>query len=91
MFADDTNLFHEHKNIIKLFSTVNEELKNIKDWFMSNKLSLNIGKLKYSTFYKPSRVWHLPLKLPYLSINNQEIKRTSYTKLLGVLFNENLP
>ena len=25
MFADDTNLFYEHKNIIKLFATVNEE------------------------------------------------------------------
>ena len=40
MFAEDTNLFHEHKNIIKLFVTVNEELMNINDWFMANKLSL---------------------------------------------------
>ena len=31
MFADDTNLFYEHKNIIKLFATVNEELMNIND------------------------------------------------------------
>ena len=46
MFADDANLFHEHKNIIKFFVLVNEELRNINDWFMVNKLplSLNIGK-----------------------------------------------
>ena len=38
MFADEANLFYEHKNI-KLFATVNEELININDWFMANKLS----------------------------------------------------
>ena len=31
MFADDTSLFYEHKNIIKLFATINEELMNIND------------------------------------------------------------
>ena len=44
MFANNTNLFYEHKNVIKLFATVNEELMNINDWFMANKLSLNVGK-----------------------------------------------
>ena len=39
MFEGDTNLLYEHKNIIKLFATVNEELMNINDWFMANKLS----------------------------------------------------
>ena len=51
IFADDTNLFYEHKNIIKLFATVNKKLMNIDDWFMANKLSLslslNVGKTKY--------------------------------------------
>ena len=36
------------------------------------------------------RVDDLLLKLPKLSINNQEIKRASYTKFLGVLLDENL-
>ena len=46
MFADDTNLFYKHKNIVKLFATVNKELMNINDWFMANKVSLNVGKMK---------------------------------------------
>ena len=29
MFAEDRNLFYEHKNIVKLFVTVNEKLTNI--------------------------------------------------------------
>ena len=72
MFADDANLFYEHKNIIKLFATVNEESMNINGWFMANRLSPNVGKTKYWLFHKSSRVDDLPLQLPKLSINNQE-------------------
>ena len=90
MFADDTNLFYEHKSIIKRFATVDEELMNINDWFMAKKVSLKDGKTKYSLFHKPTKVDDLPLKLPKLSINNQEIKRASYIKFLGVLLAENL-
>ena len=56
---------------------------------MANKFSLNVAKTKYLLFHKPSRVGNPPLKLPKLSINNQEIK-ASYTKFLGVLLDENL-
>ena len=37
----------------------------------------------HSLFHKPNRIGDLPLKLPGLSINNQEIKRTSCTKFLS--------
>ena len=47
MFADDTNLFFTHKDIRYLFQIVNQELENINQWFISNKLSLNIKKKKY--------------------------------------------
>ena len=43
MFADHTNLFHEHKNIMKPFAQLNKELMNINYWFMVNKLSLSVS------------------------------------------------
>ena len=46
MFADDTNLFFNHKDIKHLFTVVNNKLVNIKDWFTANKLSLNVEKNK---------------------------------------------
>ena len=46
MFADDTNLFFNHKNIKHLFKVVSDELVNIKDWFGADKLSLNVEKRK---------------------------------------------
>ena len=41
MFADDTNLFYENKNIIKLFVTVNKQLMNINDWFITINKQIN--------------------------------------------------
>ena len=47
MFPDDTNLFFSNCNIPVLFATVNSELSKISQWFLSNKLSLNVTKTKY--------------------------------------------
>ena len=66
MFADDTSLFFEHKDINVLCSTANKELQNINEWFISNKLSLNVKKAKFSIFHEPSRRDDLPLVLPNL-------------------------
>ena len=40
-FAEDTNLFFEHKEMSVPFLIVNRELQNINEWFISNKFSLN--------------------------------------------------
>ena len=61
MFANDTNISLEHKNVYKMFSRINKkgaikELCKVYQWFLSNKLSLNTGKTKDN----------LPLTLPTL-------------------------
>ena len=89
IFADDTNLFFTHKDVRYLFQIVNQELENIKQWFISNKLSLNIKKTKYSFFHKPSQKENIPLHLPKLIINSYEIQRSESIKFLGVLLDEN--
>ena len=90
MFADDTNLFFSHKDIKVLFKTVNIELEKTCIWFKANKLSLNESKTKYTLFHKPNSKDNIPLKLPKLSMNEKEIKRTDCIKFLGVLLDENL-
>ena len=90
MFADDTNLFYTHSDIKCLFLTVNNELKNINEWFISNKLSLNVKKTKYTFFHKPSKKDDIPLLLPKLVIDKNQIKKEESIKFLGVLLDENL-
>ena len=88
MFADDTNLFYSHHDIKTLFSTVNEELEKLGDWFTANRLSLNIKKTKYTFFHKNSVKDNIPLKLPDLHISNKSIERKSSIKFLGVMLDE---
>ena len=90
MFADDTNIFFSDKHITSLFSTMNNELKNIQKWFNSNKLSLNASKTKYIFFHSQAHSGDIPLKLPKLEINTTTIVRESVIKFLGVLLDENL-
>ena len=74
------------------FLTVNRELQNINEWFISNKLSLNVKKTKFLTFYEASRRDDLSFVLPKFVTcpNNQAIKRQSSIKLLRILLDENL-
>ena len=53
MFADDTNLYSHH-NIRTPFTTVNNELNRIEQWFKANKLLLNTKKIEYTFVHKNS-------------------------------------
>ena len=52
MFVNDTNLFFENSNVNKLFKKDNDKLSKINEFFLANKLSLNVGKTKLSLFHK---------------------------------------
>ena len=54
LFADDTNIYCESKNVSDLMRTVNKELRSVKKWLDANKLALNIDKTNYIIFHSPS-------------------------------------
>ena len=88
MFADDTNLLLSHKNIDTLFDSMNVE--HVSTRFKSNKLSLNIDKIKCLLFHPLSKRQLLPQSLPNLLIENIHIKREHVSKFLGEFIDENL-
>ena len=51
LFADDTNLLYKDKSLPLLESIVNEELINVCDWLLANKLTLNAKKSNYVIFH----------------------------------------
>ena len=85
LFADDTNLFSSDSNITVLFEKANQELSQINDWFLANKLSLNVQK-KYMLFHKLTNQENIPLKLSSLQLNGNIIERENPLKFLGVIF-----
>ena len=90
LFVDDTNLFCSDNNIRTLFETANQELSQINDWFLANKLSLNVDKAKYMLFHKCINQENIPLKLPLLQLNSKIIERENSLKFLGVVLDEDL-
>ena len=70
MFADDTNVFLSHTDLKYLFETANQELEKANEWFICNKLSLNLKKTNFILFRTANKSENLPLKLPSLRINN---------------------
>ena len=43
-FADDTTLYVTHKNIDYIRFCLEHDLRTLQDWFMANKLTLNVNK-----------------------------------------------
>ena len=90
LFADDTNLVCSDSNIRTLFETANQELNQINDCFLANKLSLNVEKTTYMLFHKLTDQDNIPLKLPSLQLNGNIIEREYSLKFLGVILHEHL-
>ena len=81
LFADDSNLFYKHKNLIALQSDINAELTKINEWLCVNRLGLNIDKSNFVIFHPPQR--KLPIE-PTLEINGKCLKREFSIKYLGI-------
>ena len=80
-FVGDTNLFCSDNNIRALFQTANQELSQINDWSLANKLSLNVEKTKYMLFKKLTDQENIPLKLPSLQLNGNITERENFLVL----------
>ena len=87
LFADDTNIYYESKDLFNLIKIVNKELRLVKKWLDANKLSLNIDKTSYIIFYSSS------INVPSgsdIKIGKKYIKRVKFVKFLGLLLDEHL-
>ena len=55
MYADDTTLYCDIKDVPNYENVLNVELCKITNWLAANKLSLNIGKTKFMVFHTQTR------------------------------------
>ncbi len=87
LFADDTSIFLSDKSIDKIEKTLNDELKNVFQWLLSNKLSLNVKKSN-CVIFRPAR--KKPPRKIKLEINGDQIEELDSTKYLGVILDQKL-
>ena len=86
LFADDTNIYFESKDLRNIEKIINIELKKFYERLCINRLSLNISKTKFVVFHAPNKP-----KFPItILINNKAIDEDKYIKYLGVTLDSQL-
>jgi len=85
LFADDTNLFYSGNNIEYMCEIVSNELMHLNQWFIVNKLSLNINKTNFMIFSNKNIVGDFNI-----NIDGRKIERVFVTKFLGVYIDAKL-
>ena len=83
LFADDTTIFCGHRNKNYLNWCLSEDLKTINDWFLANKLTLNLDKSHLLQFGKNTITIDL-------NLNNVPITESDNVKFLGVHLDKDL-
>ena len=88
LFADDTNIFLEHRDIKALNEIVNSELVKLADWFSANCLSLNVSTTNFIIFCSSKKKYNP--NLINISLNDHQITQIKHTEFLGVYVDERL-
>ena len=89
LYADDTNIFFSCESIQNLCTTVNSELKCVMQWFIANRLSVNIKKTNFVIFGTQAKIKNIGNQCK-IYLENVEIVQTNVAKFLGVLIDNNL-
>ena len=90
LYADDSCLVYQDKDIKVIERRLNTDFSNLCDWFVDNKLSIHFGqdKTKSIIFSSKNKIKNLePLNISYQNIN---IKQHSKVKYLGCIFDATL-
>ena len=86
MYADDTSLTFQSKDISQLNETINDDLKHLNLWMQGNKLSLNVSKTQSMLIYTKPK--HQKLRTAgdnlCLNIKGKDLDVVQKVKYLGV-------
>ena len=77
VYADDTSITINNANNSK----INDNLQILSNWFINNKLQLNISKTKVMYFYSNTSITNTN---DILTLNNQTIHCVNQYKFLGL-------
>ncbi len=90
LYADDSCLVYQHKDVTEIEKQLNNDFKNLCDWFVDNKLSIHFGedKTKSILFTTKNKVKNVDK----LNIIYKDIKIKQYSKVtyLGCSLDETL-
>ena len=89
MFADDTNIATSGKSVTKLIQFINSDLRNVSEWLLSNKLSLNVTKTEQIFIASEDNLNKIS-DTAVIILGSKKLKRVRESKSLGVYVGEKL-
>ena len=89
LFADDTNLFVNGKNITEVAEKINTILKRLKLYLEANFLHINISKSKFIQFTTPRKQSRNEFDVDIM-FGNMPLQKVQRIKFLGVIIDEKL-
>ena len=78
LFADDTTLLHQHRNLRYLKWCVEEDMRGLLDWFRANNLTINLDKNEFVLFSKDKSQ-----AIMELEVEDIILKSSPWVKFLG--------
>ena len=88
LFADDTTIYISSNNVDNMFHKLNMDLVYLVDWFITNKLSLNVNKSNYLLLLS-SELLQVDIHKEII-VGTERIKRVSSCKFLGIIIDDKL-
>ena len=88
MFADNASVFFQNKTYHSLYANAQEDLQNIDQWMIANRLSINASKTKCMLFRSTKS--KTPNSGQSISQRKLDIEHVSTLKLLSVHIDEHL-
>ena len=90
LYADDSCLMFQHKEVGEIGKVLNNDFENICDWFVDNKLSIHFGEDKTKSILFASQRKIKTIKKLNIKYQDIEIKRHSQVTYLGCSMDETM-
>ena len=90
LYADDTCLVCQHKDINEIEKQLNKDFESICDWFVDNKLSIHFGDDKTKSILFASKFKIKKVRKLNMKYGNIQIKQHSKAKYLGCMLDETM-
>ena len=90
LYADDTCLACQHKDINEIEKQLNKDFQSICDWFVDNKLSIHFGNDKTKSILFASKFKIKKVRKLNIKYGNMQIKQHSKVKYLGCMLDETM-
>ena len=83
LYADDSCLVCQHKDINEIEKQLNVDFSNICDWFVDNKLSIHFGEDKTKSILFASKFKNKNIKKRNIKYGDIQIQQHSKVKYRG--------